>query len=119
MKVKWLSHVQLFETPWTAAYPAPPSMGFSRQEYWSGLPLVNLEGVIKFFKLAFVSFCHSLKLVSSFTELGSEICRDFFLLYKVQFRGFLGGSVVKNPPCHERDTGSIPNPGRSHMPLNN
>ena len=32
-----LSHVQLFATPWTVAYQAPPSMGFSRQEYWSGL----------------------------------------------------------------------------------
>ena len=38
MKVKSLSHVQLFATPWTVAYQAPPSMGFSRQEYWSGLP---------------------------------------------------------------------------------
>ena len=37
-KVKSLSHVQLFATPWTVAYQAPPSMGFSRQEYWSGLP---------------------------------------------------------------------------------
>ena len=37
MKVKLLSHVQLFETPWSVAYQAPPSMGFSRQE-WSGLP---------------------------------------------------------------------------------
>ena len=33
------SRVQLFATPWTAAYQAPPSMGFSRQEYWSGMPL--------------------------------------------------------------------------------
>ena len=32
------SHVQLFETQWTIAYQAPLSMGFSRQEYWSGLP---------------------------------------------------------------------------------
>ena len=39
MKVKSLSRVQLLVTPWTAAYQAPPSMGFSRQEYWSGLPL--------------------------------------------------------------------------------
>ena len=38
-KVKSLSRVQLFATPWTAAHQAPPSMGFSRQEYWSGLPL--------------------------------------------------------------------------------
>ena len=38
VKVKSLSHVRLFATPWTVAYQAPPSMGFSRQEYWSGLP---------------------------------------------------------------------------------
>ena len=38
VKVKLLSHVQLFATPWTAAYQAPLSMGFSRQEYWSGVP---------------------------------------------------------------------------------
>ena len=36
MQVKSLSHVQLLVTPWTAAYQAPPSTGFSRQEYWSG-----------------------------------------------------------------------------------
>ncbi|MES6378510.1 hypothetical protein U6P44_12675, partial [Cutibacterium acnes] len=34
-----LSHAQLLATPWTAAYQAPPSMGFSRQEYWSEVPL--------------------------------------------------------------------------------
>ena len=39
VKVKSLSRVQLLETPRTAAYQAPPSMGFSRQEYWSGVPL--------------------------------------------------------------------------------
>ena len=39
VKVKSLSRVQLVKTPWTAAYQAPPSMGFSRQEYWSGLSL--------------------------------------------------------------------------------
>ena len=38
MKVKSLSPVRLFGTPWTVAYQAPPSVGFSRQEYWSGLP---------------------------------------------------------------------------------
>ena len=42
VKVKSLSHVRLFTTPWTAAYQAPPSMGFSRQEYWSGVPLISL-----------------------------------------------------------------------------
>ena len=39
VKVKLLSRVRLFATPWTAAYQAPLSMGFSRQEYWSGVPL--------------------------------------------------------------------------------
>ena len=39
VKVKSLSPFGLFATPWTAAHQAPPSMGFSRQEYWSGVPL--------------------------------------------------------------------------------
>ena len=39
VKVKSLSCVRLFPTPWTTAYQAPPSMGFSRQEYWSRVPL--------------------------------------------------------------------------------
>ena len=39
VKVKSLSRVRLLATPWTAAYQAPLSMGFSRQEYWSGVPL--------------------------------------------------------------------------------
>ena len=38
VKVESLSRVRLFVTPWTAASQAPPSMGFARQEYWSGLP---------------------------------------------------------------------------------
>ena len=43
MKVKSLSHVPLFATPRTAAYQVPPSMGFSRQEYWSGLPCPEIH----------------------------------------------------------------------------
>ena len=39
VKVKSLSRVRPSATPWTAAFQAPPSMGFSRQEYWSGMPL--------------------------------------------------------------------------------
>ena len=39
VKVKLLSRVWLLATPWTAAHQVPPSMGFSRQEYWSGVPL--------------------------------------------------------------------------------
>ena len=42
VKVKSLSHVRPSVTPWTAAYQAPPSIGVSRQEYWSGLPLKQI-----------------------------------------------------------------------------
>ena len=49
--MKLLSCVQLFLIPWTAAYQAPPSMRFSRQEYWSGVPLpspmTNLDSIVK------------------------------------------------------------------------
>ena len=38
VKVKLLSRVRLFKTPWTVAHQDPPSIGFSKQEYWSGLP---------------------------------------------------------------------------------
>ena len=44
VKVKSLSCVQLLAIPWTAVYQAPPSMGFSRQEYWSGVPLPSPRG---------------------------------------------------------------------------
>ena len=43
MKVKSLSHVRLFVAPRTVACQAPPSMGFSSQEYWSGLPFPSLK----------------------------------------------------------------------------
>ena len=43
VKVKSLSRVRLLATPWTAAHQAPPSIGFSKQEYWSGLPLPSLK----------------------------------------------------------------------------
>ena len=45
VKVKSLSRVRLLVTPWTAAHQAPPSMGFSRQEYWSGVTLPSLMTV--------------------------------------------------------------------------
>ena len=47
MKVKSFSRVQLLATPWTAADQAPPSMRFSRQEYWSGVPLPSPENDVR------------------------------------------------------------------------
>ena len=43
MKVKLLSRVRLFETPWTVAHQGPPPVGFSRQQYWRGLPFPSPE----------------------------------------------------------------------------
>ena len=49
VKVKSLSRIRLLATPWTLAYQAPPSMGFSRQEYWSGVPFTSpINGLEQF-----------------------------------------------------------------------
>ena len=48
---KSLSRVRLFATLWTAAHQAPPSMGFSRQEYWSGVPLPSPGSYARMSKL--------------------------------------------------------------------
>ena len=57
VKVKSLSRVWLLVTPWTAAYQAPPSMGFSRQEYWSGVPLPSPSN-----EWNYLQICHIEKL---------------------------------------------------------
>ena len=46
VKVKSLGRVRLVATPWTTAHQAPPSMGISRQEYWSGVPLLSPNGIL-------------------------------------------------------------------------
>ena len=65
VKVKSLSHVRLFATLWTVARQAPPSMGFSTQEYWSGLPFPSLAVILEPKKMKSVtvsivspSICH-------------------------------------------------------------
>ena len=94
VKVKSLSRVWLFETPWTAAYQAPPSMGFSRQEYWSGVPLLDqLRG-----------------LLNECNVLGS-----FAVTIRFRGKNFPGGPVVKDAPASAGEMGSIPGPRRRHM----
>ena len=65
VKVKSLSHVQLLATPWTAAYQALPSIGFSRQEYWSGVPLpspmTSLDSVLKSRDITLLTKVHIVK----------------------------------------------------------
>ena len=55
VKVKSLSRVWLLATPWTAAHQAPPSMGFSRQEYWSGVPLPSPFSMYKHWLFLYLS----------------------------------------------------------------
>ena len=57
VKGKSLSRVQLLATPWTTAYQAPPSMGISRQEYWSGVPLPQLTLIHSYCGCA-CKWCH-------------------------------------------------------------
>ena len=61
-KVKSLSPVRLLATPWTVAYQAPPSVKFSRQEYWSGLPLPTPKLIRKAYSGFWVVF-HSVRLL--------------------------------------------------------
>ena len=72
VKVKSLSHVRLFVTPWTAVYQAPPSMGFSKQEYCSGLPLPSPKFILDSFNYYLITLyfswgcCCSVTLVQLF-----------------------------------------------------
>ena len=56
VKVKLLSCVRLLAPPWTAAHQAPLSMGFSRQEYWSGVPLYNVSSVCSMLISMFIHY---------------------------------------------------------------
>ena len=58
VKVKSLSHVWLLATSWTAAYQAPPSLGFSRQEYWSRVPLPG--GYVWLVTKLYLALCNTL-----------------------------------------------------------
>ena len=71
MKVKSLSCVLLLATPWTSAYQAPPSMGFSRQEYWSGVPLPSWVSLLQ--SLLKYRLLHSLRLSDSIQLDGASV----------------------------------------------
>ena len=82
MKVKLLSCIQLFVTSWTAAYQAPPSMGFFRQEYWSGVPLPSLEERLIQWKITVVGWTLVRDLVGIQSCLMRAIHRSFLLFLK-------------------------------------
>ena len=139
--VQSLSHVRLLATPWTVAHQAPPSMGFSRQEYWSGEPLPSLLSTSTFIDMQgiYISRCFKhIMNVLVVTEIGIQIflgilCKRDIPTSKYKFQtspkipcspqhnciysiGLPRWSVVKNPPTYAGDTedmGLIPGSERS------
>ena len=93
VKVKLFSRARLLVTPWTAAYQAPPSMGFSRQEYLSGLPLPSPHVPAK---ICLSNICFSIFMWSTF--LPFEVPNHFSnILFVFSWRWYLmwwGGSVI-------------------------
>ena len=87
VKVKLLSCVWLFMTPWTAAYQAPPSMGFSRQEYWSGLPLPSEAKQMSLLTLS--------KLLFSF-----HICRNYNYAWNTESTHQVSAEYVTESVCN-------------------
>ena len=101
MKVKSLSPVRLFVTPWTAAHQAPLPTGFSRQEYWSGVPLpspflniyLSKSGPITSWKID----GETVETVSDFIFLGSNITADGDCSHEIKRRLLLGIAPLGPP----------------------
>ena len=100
VKVKSLSRVRLLETPWTAAYHAPPSMGFSRQEYWSRVPLPSLIRYST--SLIILKFLNGPqrrhqcnKHHSDYGDINSYICLVVLSLYRLNFTSLERSSIIK------------------------
>ena len=100
VKVKSLSHARPSATPWTAAFQAPPSMGFSRQEYWSGLPLqIKIEKLKKISNEMVVNQC-VLKVpcilwkISIFSKLLQNLARRVaeFAVFQISLMSDLTGN---------------------------
>jgi len=99
LKVKSLSRVQPSATPWTAAFQAPPSMGFSRQEYWSGVPLLSPKNTVTFIQIPSLLAWPNCKSISNgllqplmpykpFTTLQPNYTWDYIICL-ISFCGFL------------------------------
>ena len=83
VKVKLLSRVRFLETPWTAAHQAPLSMGFSRQEYWSGVPWPSPYSVLELPKLnAYSTSFHCIwRLSKTMIPLQVQLWLHLFLMF--------------------------------------
>ena len=103
MKVKSLSRVRLLATPWTAAYQAPPSMGFSRQEYWSGVPLPSPPNVTTFpqtdhFSFSLVVLCLEVVYVSLKVSHDDVFlsCLSSSSVFEIMFISPIDGFIILN-----------------------
>ena len=96
VKVKSLSLIQLLATPWTAAYQAPLPMGFSRQEYWSGVPLPSPVPTISVLYWAHLCMKCSLG-ISNFLEEISSLSRSVVFLY---FFALIAEEGLLISPCY-------------------
>ena len=111
VKVKSLSRVRLLATPWTTTYQAPPSMGFSRQEYWSGVPLPSPLPLPSFHQ--FLTFLGLRLLHSSFClccHIAFYLCASVsrFLSYKGTSHIGLGVyPILTNCICSDSKSGYI------------
>ena len=120
MGLRVLSHVRLFVTPWTVAHQAPLSVGFPRQEYWSGLLFQGIFLTQDWTQVSCVScfgrwiLYHFITYCSYWSQLANQ--HWYFI---VIYLGFPGASDSKESACHEEDPawidppGSIPGLGRS------
>ena len=122
VKVKSLSRVRLLETPWTAAHQAPPSMGFSRQEYWSGVPSPSLWEIATKLKIILKPDSVSYTLTPSHTLLWLFLLR-MALTSKSSTPFYLSGTFFFILSSHLRPlplptllTAVTPEPGPSVAP---
>ena len=88
VKVKSLSRVGLFTTPWSEAYQAPPSMGFSRQEYRSGVPLPNMS-ITLIPDVNKMECCYLICCVVQHTHSFSRLCLTDWKISEDRESGFL------------------------------
>ena len=140
--MKSLSRVRLLATPWTAAHEAPPSMGFSRREYWSGVPLPSPKACLsryifnstlyklditykfasKFFNLKKNAYLWPDKYLVEYTLFKNLSISDFLRPHGLQScqdppsMGILQARILEWVPCPP--PGDLPNPGiESRFPL--
>ena len=106
MKVKSLSHIQLLATPWTAAFQAPPSMGFSRQEYWSGVPLPSPASSLTILQNNVKRNLNKYNLLPRIQNDSYCPVSKFPLILR-KGRSFPGSSVGKEFTCNPGGTGDM------------